>query len=350
MIPAHIDFTRLSLAVVRRADRGSPDAIVFSSTAKWLHPLFELESFLAGEQAPDPADCIVYDKAIGKAAAVLIIRMGFREVHTALMSALAEPLLTVHGVRFSSQVLVPRIQCRTEDSLEFVDNLDEAFLLIKNRAGGEDDSSLLVESLSVSLAGRRILRNLSLVLRRGERLLIRGPNGSGKSTFIKSLLGLIPVEEGRIKILGAWLPSRQWRERRGQVGYVSQENPSTELPLTAGEVVELATCRMKMGKKARDELAGTAMKSTGVLHLRSRLFSTLSGGEKQRVSIARCLAQAPKFLVLDEPSAHLDQDVLKVLDRVTADRRFSVLMTSHDKNLFDLPGWNRKTLDGGRLN
>lgn len=359
MIPESIDFTKISLAVVKRGENGEKDIIVFSSTSKWLHPLLELEDFLAAaadaESTPlVPGGLAIYDKAIGKAAAALIIRMGFREVHTALLSELAEGLLKKHGIRYSCQVLVPRIACRTEDNLQFVDDLEEAYILVKNRAGGEETSSLLVESLSVSLAGRRILTNLSLVLRSGERLLIRGPNGSGKSTFIKTMLGLIPAEEGRIKILGAYLKSREWRERRGRVGYVSQENNNTDLPLTAGEVVELATCRMKLGKQSRIHTAAEAMRLTGVLPLKDRLFSKLSGGEKQRVSIARCLAQSPKLLVLDEPTAHLDEksvaDVLETLEAVTADKRFSVLITSHDKSLFHLPGWLRKDLDGGRLN
>ena len=358
MIRDKVDFSKVSLAVVTRESSDGPEAAVFSSTSKWLHPLLELEGFLGNASDAgrpyNPEELVVYDKAIGKAAAALIIRMGFKEVHTALLSGLAEPLLKKHGIRYSCQVLVPRIECRTEDSLEHVDNLDEAYLLIRNRAGGEEASSLLVESLSVSLAGRRILDNLSLVMRRGERLLIRGPNGSGKSTLIKSLLGLVPAEQGRIKVLGSYLSTREWREHRGEVGYVSQENNSTDLPLTAGEVVELATCRMRVPKQRREDFVAEALGMAGVQDIRGRLFSSLSGGEKQRVSIARCLAQSPKFLVLDEPTAHLDQasirDVLKVLETVTAENRFSVLMTSHDKGLFDLPGWNRKDLERGRLN
>lgn len=359
MIPESIDFTKISLAVVKRGGGMAPDTVVFTSKSKWLHPLLELEDFLSARSdsrvpIPDPKDLVIYDKAIGKAAAALIIRMGFREIHTALMSELAEALLKKHGIRYSCQVLVPRIACRTEDNLEFVDELEEAYILIKNRAGGEAASSLLVESLSVSLAGRRVLSNLSLVLRSGERLLIRGPNGSGKSTLIKTMLGLIPVEEGRIKILGAYLRSKEWRGLRGLIGYVSQENNNTDLPLTAGEVVELATCRKKLSKQARADTALEAMMITGVEHLKDRLFSKLSGGEKQRVSIARCLAQAPKLLVLDEPTAHLDEksvnDVLEILEKVTSDNRFSVLITSHDKSLFDLSGWLRKDLDRGRLN
>jgi hypothetical protein len=108
------------------ADASRP---IFSSTGSWLHPLFELERFLA-ESGTDPAACVLRDKLIGKAAALLIVRLGIRDVRTGVLSSLGEAVLVAWGVRYHAEERVERILCRTEELLATVDDPEEAYRLI----------------------------------------------------------------------------------------------------------------------------------------------------------------------------------------------------------------------------
>jgi len=107
--------------------------LVFSSTGRWLHPLFELEEFMktAGLQ---PASLRLEDKIVGKAAAMLMLRMGFRTVHGATMSRLARDFFDRHGARYTYDRLVERIDCQTEALLADVDDLEHAYELLAERA------------------------------------------------------------------------------------------------------------------------------------------------------------------------------------------------------------------------
>ncbi len=107
--------------------------MVFSSTGKWLHPLFELEEFLQ-TAALEPASLRLEDKIVGKAAAILMFRMGFRTVHGATMSLLAKEFFDRHGVHYTFDSLVERIDCRTEALLADEDDVERAYMLIAERA------------------------------------------------------------------------------------------------------------------------------------------------------------------------------------------------------------------------
>jgi hypothetical protein len=107
---------------------------IFTSHGKWLHPLFELETYLA-DHAFQPAHCILQDKIIGKAAALLIHRLGFRTVHAGILSRLGEAVLQRHGIVYTYEQLVDRIHCQTEELLATVEEPEEAYRLVKIRAG-----------------------------------------------------------------------------------------------------------------------------------------------------------------------------------------------------------------------
>ncbi len=114
--------------------------VIFSSHGSWLHPLFELERFLADARADsradarvDPRECVLRDKLIGKAAALLIVRMGFVRVNAGILSGLGEAVLTAHRVRYEAEQRVDRILCRTEELLADVDDPDEAYRFIRDR-------------------------------------------------------------------------------------------------------------------------------------------------------------------------------------------------------------------------
>lgn len=111
----------------------SGDSIVFSSTGKWLHPLFDLERFLQREGL-DAQHLAIEDKIIGKAAAFLILHMGFRTVHGRTMSRLAEAVFSEHQINYSYDTLVDRIECMTETLLADVEDERKAYDLVRERA------------------------------------------------------------------------------------------------------------------------------------------------------------------------------------------------------------------------
>jgi zinc transport system ATP-binding protein len=107
---------------------------IFTSHGKWLHPLFELEEYLA-DHAFQPAQLLLQDKIIGKAAALLIHRLGFRTVKAGVLSRLGEAVLQRHAMAYTYERLVDRIHCQTEELLATVEDPEEAYRLVKVRAG-----------------------------------------------------------------------------------------------------------------------------------------------------------------------------------------------------------------------
>jgi len=106
---------------------------IFTNYGKWLYPLFELEDYLA-DHAIEPAQ-LLQDKIIGKAAALLILRMGFHTVKAGVLSRLGEAVLQRHGITYTYEQLVERIHCQTEELLAAVEDPEEAYQLVKARAG-----------------------------------------------------------------------------------------------------------------------------------------------------------------------------------------------------------------------
>ena len=107
---------------------------IFTSHSNWLHPLFELEAYLA-DYALQPAHLLLQDKIIGKAAALLILRMGFQTVKAGVLSRLGEAVFQRHGITSTYEQLVDRIHCQTEELLATVEDPEEAYRLVKVRAG-----------------------------------------------------------------------------------------------------------------------------------------------------------------------------------------------------------------------
>ncbi len=107
---------------------------IFTSNGKWLHPLFELQAYLA-EHAFQPAQLLLQDTIIGKAAALLIYRLGFRTVKAGILSRLGEAVLQRYGIAYTYEQLVDRIHCQTEALLATVEDPGEAYRLVQARAG-----------------------------------------------------------------------------------------------------------------------------------------------------------------------------------------------------------------------
>jgi len=107
---------------------------IFISYGKWLHPLFELEAYIA-DHPIQPAQLLLQDKIIGKAAALLILRLGFHTVKAGVLSRLGEAIFHRHGIAYTYELLVDRIHCQTEELLATVEDPEEAYRLVKARAG-----------------------------------------------------------------------------------------------------------------------------------------------------------------------------------------------------------------------
>lgn len=329
---------------------------VFQDNGAWLHPLLALEAWLDSHNFPRE-ELSLYDKVIGRAGALLIIRLGIRSVRTDLMSRLAEVAFEKFGVQFETTVMTDRILCKTEELLESVLDPERAHLLILDRIAGQKaekhlDPIAVIRDLNVIVEGRHVLASVDLRIEFGQRVLVAGQNGAGKTTLLRAILGLLPAASGHIYVLGHEVGSPGWRRRRHEIGYVRQNQGPVAMPITVSEVVEIGT--IVSGKKS--EVRATvsdALHSVGAFHLRSRRIQSLSGGEQQRVSIARALAQKPRLLLLDEPTAGLDihsrESLIELVTKLSGQKGPTVLVVSHDIRKDTVPDWRTLILSDGQL-
>ncbi|KQI67792.1 zinc ABC transporter ATPase [Loktanella sp. 3ANDIMAR09] len=176
---------------------------------------------------------------------------------------------------------------------------------------------LSAEHLRVSYGTTAILQDVSLSIAAGEIVTIVGPNGSGKSTLLRSLIGALRPDSGRIL-----------REAGLRIGYVPQKlSIDSTLPLTARRFLDLP----RRVSRAQGEAALTR---TGVAHVANRQMADLSGGQFQRVLLARAILNAPQLLILDEATQGLDQpgaaQFYRLIEDVRGDLGCAVLMVSHE--------------------
>jgi iron complex transport system ATP-binding protein len=175
---------------------------------------------------------------------------------------------------------------------------------------------LAVEGLKVSLGRREVLHGVNLVIRRGELVVVVGPNGAGKTTLLKAVIGLLPAS-GAVAIDGIPLPKLPLAERARRVAYLPQGH-MFHWPLAVEDVVALGRLPRNagVGLSAADHAAiRRAMEATGIAEYAKRPVTTLSGGERARVALARVLATEARLILADEPTASLDPHYqLVVLD------------------------------------
>jgi iron complex transport system ATP-binding protein len=191
---------------------------------------------------------------------------------------------------------------------------------------------------------RDVLRSIDLDVFRGEVLCILGPNGCGKTTLLRCLGGALTLDAGVIRLEEADIGRLTAADRARRVGFLFQEHtpsfPFTILDLvTMGRAPYLSLFESPHADDVR--LAERALERVGVLHLRHRPYTQVSGGERQLVLLARTLAQNPDVILLDEPTSHLDFRnqvlTLKIIRSLAADG-MTMVMTTHDPNhgfLFD---------------
>ena len=187
-----------------------------------------------------------------------------------------------------------------------------------------------VENLSFSYSNTKALENVNLTIKSDDFLAIIGPNGGGKSTLLKLILGLLPIQNGKlIKNI-----------KNSEIGYVPQNtNLNIDFPITALEVVLMGHIKRKrkLFSYAKEDIACAlgSLKQVGMQEFANQKIGDLSGGQRQRVFIARALCSNPKILVLDEPTASIDvkgqQDIYELLKELN--KIISIVVVSHDLSI-----------------
>jgi zinc/manganese transport system ATP-binding protein len=199
-----------------------------------------------------------------------------------------------------------------------------------------EHSILGVDQVSVTLAGRQILNDVSFSIGAGEFTGLIGPNGAGKTTLLRVILGLQRPARGEVTILG-----RPRSPRSQAIGYVPQKvllDP--DMPVRARDLVALGADGNRYGLRLPSRDRGEAVRE--MLHavdaerFADARVGNLSGGEQQRVLIAHALISRPRLLLLDEPLANLDlrsgQEIIALLARIAREQQIAVLLSAHEMN------------------
>ena len=194
-------------------------------------------------------------------------------------------------------------------------------------------SDLLVENLRKSYQSRDVVQGISLHIKSGEVVGLLGPNGAGKTTTFYMIVGLLAANGGRILLDGKDL-SRLPIHLRARMGlsYLPQE-ASIFRKLTVAENILAVLELQDLNANERQEKLAALLAELHITHLRDQSAMSLSGGERRRVEIARCLATDPSFILLDEPFAGIDpiavMDIQKIIRQLAA-RNIGVLITDHN--------------------
>lgn len=192
------------------------------------------------------------------------------------------------------------------------------------------------ERLGIGYPGKPVGRDISLSIEPGTVMALLGPNGGGKTTLFKVMLGLLAPQSGRVLLDDADLADVPRRDVARALGYVPQAHAGY-FPFTVLDVVLMGRAP-RLGPfatpGARDrDIAAASLDTLGALHLADAIYTRISGGERQLVLIARALAQEPRLLIMDEPTASLDfGNQLRVLDQIESlsRRGIGVIFSTHD--------------------
>lgn len=194
------------------------------------------------------------------------------------------------------------------------------------------DPAVNIEDLSVKIDGRRVLEEVNLRIREGEFLGVIGPNGGGKTTLLRAILGLVKPERGRIEVFG-----ESPEAARKQIGYLPQKSLfDPKFPITALEVVMMGRYgarglfRRYTGRDA--DASREALSLVGMEDYADREIGSLSGGEQQRVFVARAIVSSPRLLLLDEPASGIDSAVQIEFYELLRElnEKVTIIMVSHD--------------------
>lgn len=183
-----------------------------------------------------------------------------------------------------------------------------------------------ISNLTAGYGKKIIIKDFSLEVKTGDRIIIAGSNGCGKTTLLKCILGIVKPFSGSISF-----------EKNESIAYCKQDFPNVQFPITVKEIVE-----MGVKNRRNDDMVDFALNKAGALELKNRLFFSLSNGERQKVSLARCYCQNADILLLDEPSSFLDTgsksafiEEMKNLEK----ENFAVIAVTHDEQIINTLNW-----------
>lgn len=192
---------------------------------------------------------------------------------------------------------------------------------------------LKAENLVKEYKKRRVVNNVSLNLRQGEIVGLLGPNGAGKTTTFYMICGIIKPNEGEIVFDREYITKLpMYKRARLGIGYLPQE-PSIFRKMTVKENIMSVLEFMKLDKKEREEKCENLLTDFNIFKIKDSKGYMLSGGERRRTEIARCLASDPKFILLDEPFAGIDpiasEEIMRIVSSLKK-RGIGVLITDHN--------------------
>lgn len=215
---------------------------------------------------------------------------------------------------------------------------------------------LKVSDVNYSYNGKKALDNIGFNIESGNFIGIIGPNGAGKSTLLKVLSSALKPDRGTVLLNGIPLSNMKSRDIASCIAFVPEET-IVNFCFTCREIVLMGRTpyinRFSWEKDEDYMIAEEAMKMTDTIEFKSRDINSLSSGEKQRVIIARALAQKPDVLLLDEPTSHLDinhqKEIFDLLMKLNRDSNLTIVTVMHDINLASIYCENLILLDSGKV-
>jgi zinc transport system ATP-binding protein len=194
-----------------------------------------------------------------------------------------------------------------------------------------------LNNVSISYNSHEALKDVSFEVEPGDFIALVGPNGAGKTTLVKSIFGLVSLKAGDIELFDT--PAKKFADW-GKLGYLPQQSSTINplFPATAEEVIELGLLSQKKNPKSitadDKKLVNEIAEKLKITDLKERMLSELSGGQQQKVLLARCLVSKPQLLIFDEPSTALDPDsrdsFFELIKNLNEQDGIAVLLVTHD--------------------
>ena len=194
-----------------------------------------------------------------------------------------------------------------------------------------------VKNLSFSIENRKIIQDISIVVNKSQFVGIIGANGSGKSTLLKNIYRFFKYDSGDIKLKNIGLYDYSSKDLAKEMAVLAQKQ-NMNFDFSVEEIVEMGRYAYKnsifeVEKNKNSEFVGNALNAVGMYNMKDRSFLSLSGGEMQRVLIARALAQNTEILILDEPTNHLDIKYQIQIMKLVKETKKTILAVIHDMNI-----------------
>lgn len=200
------------------------------------------------------------------------------------------------------------------------------------------NNTIEFKNVTVNYKNTCILDNITIDISRGEFVIVVGPNGAGKSTFVRCINGLQKIDSGTLRVFNTDISNSSPVNIRKKIGYVPQHfNIDHKFPVSVFDVVSIGRFGIiglfnHLTQKDR-ELINLSLNIVGISGLFYKPVGHISGGELQKVSIARMLAQEPEIMIFDEPTSNLDlksqNDILKIIEKIYIEKKTTVIFITH---------------------